>query len=62
MDVYDIIRGRRSVRQYTADRVPKALAMKVLEAAAWAPSGRNQQPSAVPRRDPGLSSIVVWVE
>lgn len=38
------IRGRRSVRRYTAQAVPAELVEKLLEAAHWAPSAHNRQP------------------
>jgi len=44
MDVFEAIKGRRSVRQYKPDVVPKELVEKILDAARWAPSGGNIQP------------------
>jgi len=44
MDVFEAIRGRRSVRRYKPDAVPKKLVEKILDAARWAPSGGNIQP------------------
>jgi len=44
MDVFEAIKGRRSVRQYKPDGVPKELLEKLLDAALWAPSGGNIQP------------------
>ncbi len=44
MDVLDIIKSRRSIREYTKE-MPKNQDMeKILEAARWAPSGLNNQP------------------
>lgn len=40
----DIIRGRRSVRQYQDRPVPRELLEQVLEAARWAPSPHGRQP------------------
>jgi nitroreductase len=44
MDVFQAIRGRRSVRRYKTDAVPKELIEKILDAGRWAPSGGNIQP------------------
>ena len=40
----DIIRKRRSIRQYTDQKVPDEIITKLLEAAMCAPSAGNQQP------------------
>lgn len=42
-DVYEIIKGRRSIRKYKGDMVAKELILKLLDAANWAPSGMNEQ-------------------
>lgn len=39
-----LLRGRRSVRQYQARPVPRALLEQILEAARWAPSPHGRQP------------------
>jgi nitroreductase len=44
MDILDIIRQRRSIREYKKDIPPDAQIEKVLEAGRWAPSGLNNQP------------------
>lgn len=44
MDVFEAIRGRRSVREYRDEPVPWELVERVLDAARWAPSGANLQP------------------
>lgn len=44
MDVYQVIKGRRSIRKYKAEMVPKSLILKILDAANCAPSGMNEQP------------------
>jgi len=44
LDILDIIRGRRSIRKYKTDSVPKDLIEKILEAGRWAPSAGNVQP------------------
>jgi nitroreductase len=43
MDVFDAIRGRRSIRHYKADAVDDRTIHAVLEAAHWAPSWGNRQ-------------------
>jgi F420 biosynthesis protein FbiB-like protein len=40
----ELLQGRRSVRQYRAEPVPRALIEQVLEAARWAPSPHGRQP------------------
>jgi F420 biosynthesis protein FbiB-like protein len=42
--VAQLLRGRRSVRRYTAREVPRAVIRAALEAARWAPSPHNSQP------------------
>ena len=44
MDVFEAIRGRRSIRKYEPKPVPDDLVKKILEAAVWAPSASNIQP------------------
>src|SRR5262249_51696360 len=44
MDVYEAVRTRRSVRNFTDKPVPKDVLERVMFAAAWAPSGSNIQP------------------
>jgi nitroreductase len=44
MDVYEAVRTRRSVRNFTDRPVPRETLERVLSAAAWAPSGSNIQP------------------
>lgn len=44
MELIDAIRGRRSVREFTAEPVTGADLDRLLEAARWAPSGLNNQP------------------
>jgi nitroreductase len=44
MDVIEAIHRRRSVRDYTGDRVDEAVVRRILDAATWAPSAINQQP------------------
>ena len=44
MDVYECLRGRRTVRRFKPVPVPETPITKILKAARWAPSSRNQQP------------------
>lgn len=45
MDLYDVIRTRRSVRKYRPDAIPHEVLIRVLDAARIAPSGSNRQPT-----------------
>ncbi|KPK42996.1 MAG: hypothetical protein AMJ78_00025 [Omnitrophica WOR_2 bacterium SM23_29] len=44
MDILEIIRQRRSIREYEKKIPPDTEIEKVLEAGRWAPSGLNNQP------------------
>ena len=44
MEVFEAIRGRRSVRRYTDQPVSCELIDQILEAGTWAPSAKNIQP------------------
>ena len=44
MDIYKLIKARRSVRAYESREVPEAVLERLLEACQWAPSARNLQP------------------
>lgn len=44
MDITVIIKGRRSIRKFKDEKIPKEYLIKVLEAGIWAPSGSNIQP------------------
>ena len=44
MEVYECVRTRRTVRKYKVEAVPDGVIRRVLNAARWAPSSRNQQP------------------
>lgn len=44
MDALEALRGRRSIRRYTAEPVPESLTLELLRAAMSAPSAGNQQP------------------
>ena len=43
MELQEAIRTRRSVRQFTDEKVPHALLEQVVELASWAPSWKNTQ-------------------
>ena len=54
MDIFEVIRGRRSVRKFKPDPVSDEHLNLILDAAAWAPSAHNQQPwELVVTRDQG---------
>ena len=44
MEVFEAIKGRRSIRNYTKEPVPEDLVVKILDAGRWAPSAGNMQP------------------
>ena len=44
MDVFETIKGRRSVRKFKSKTVEREMTEKLLNAACWAPSGGNIQP------------------
>jgi nitroreductase len=44
MEVYDCIRTRRTIREFTSDPVPGEIVHKILQAGRWAPSSSNTQP------------------
>lgn len=44
MNVFEAIKGRRSIRKYKTKPVDRELVKKLLEAARWAPSAGNIQP------------------
>jgi len=43
MELTEAIKGRRSVRKFKPDPVPKAVLDHIMEMAIWAPSGMNRQ-------------------
>ena len=43
MELYEAIKGRRSIRKFKPDPVPKPVLDRILEMATWAPSGMNRQ-------------------
>ncbi len=59
MDTFDCIVGRRSIRSFTREEIPKGCIRKILEAARWAPSANNRQPwQFIIIRDPGTLSQI----
>jgi len=44
MDFYEVIRTRRTVREFKADAIPEEVLQRVMEAAGVAQSGSNRQP------------------
>jgi len=44
MDTFEVIKKRRSVRNYTGEAIPKEKLEKIVDAGRWAPSGYNRQP------------------
>ena len=44
MDVYEAVKSRHAVRDFTDEPVPQQVLERVLSAAAWSPSGSNIQP------------------
>ena len=44
LEVFEAIKGRRSVRKYKKDPVPEDFIARILDAGRWAPSASNRQP------------------
>lgn len=44
MEAMEAIRGRRSIRKYKPDQVPREVLTEILEAGRWSPSWGNTQP------------------
>lgn len=44
MDIFDLIRTRRSIRKFTGQDVSDEIIDRIIEAGTWAPSGMNNQP------------------
>ena len=44
MDLFEIIRNRRSIRKFTEKPVADEVIEKIIEMGTWAPSGLNNQP------------------
>lgn len=59
MDVFEAIKGRRSIRRFKQDPVPEEYVKKLLEAASWAPTAGNIQPwKFVVVKDPKLIDLI----
>ena len=43
MELYEAIRGRRSVRRFLPEPIERSILDRIVEAAIWAPSGGNAQ-------------------
>lgn len=43
MEFYDVIKSRRSCRVFKPDPIPRDALERIVEAATWAPSGKNRQ-------------------
>lgn len=44
MELIEALRGRRSIRRFRPDPVPRELLDRLIQQALWAPSGMNKQP------------------
>jgi nitroreductase len=44
LEVFEAIKGRRSIRKYKKDPVPEDFVTRILDAGRWAPSASNRQP------------------
>jgi nitroreductase len=44
MDMFELIKTRRSIRKFTQEAVDGEVIDKIIEAGIWAPSGLNNQP------------------
>jgi len=44
MDIFELIKTRRSIRKFTGEPVSDETIDKIIETGAWAPSGLNNQP------------------
>lgn len=44
MEFEEVVRGRRSVRKFTGEPIPREALERILELATWAPSAQNLQP------------------
>jgi nitroreductase len=44
MDIFEIIKTRRSIRRFTDEPVQDEIIDKIIDAGIWAPSGLNNQP------------------
>jgi len=44
MDIFELIKTRRSIRKFTDEPVSDEIINKIIESGTWAPSGMNNQP------------------
>ena len=44
MDLIELIKKRKNIRQFRPEQPPKEVILECLEAASWAPNPTNQQP------------------
>ena len=44
MDIFELIKTRRSIREFSDRPVPDEITSNIIEAGMWAPSGLNNQP------------------
>jgi len=44
MDIFELIKTRRSIRKFTEKNIDDEMINKIIEAGTWAPSGLNNQP------------------
>lgn len=44
MDIFELIKTRRSIRKFTEEPVSDGIIDRIIEAGTWAPSGLNNQP------------------
>ena len=60
MEFMDIIKGRRSIRKFTSEPVPKEKLEYCMDAALWAPSAQNLQPwlFVVLRKDEDIKFLI----
>ena len=57
MEVFECIRGRRTIREYKSDPIPEDVLEKILQAGRWSPSSSNSQPwHFVVVQDPSILS------
>jgi len=58
-ELLEVIKSRRSIREYTTKAVPEEHIRLILEAARWAPSGANTQPwEFIIIRDPAIKERI----
>lgn len=61
-DFLELVKNRRSIRQFKPDPIPDEYVNKIIEAARWAPSGFNMQPwEFVVVKDQKLKDSIVQI-